>query len=97
MPDYLSWQLLLEDQQVWHNVCVLLQIDTEGAELNILKGANKATLSKVRQIVLEVHDINGRPLQVQLLLESAGYSMLGRQQGVCRTVLLYAARTVLPC
>ena len=72
-----------------------LQIDAEGAELEILKGAGKATLSKVWQIVLEVHDIGDRPLQVQQLLQSAGYSMLGRQQGACHTVLLYAARTAL--
>ena len=87
---------LLEGLNEWHNTCMLLQIDAEGAELDILKGADKATLSNVQQIVLEVHDIGGRPLQVQQLLQSAGYSMLGRQQGACRTVLLYAARAALP-
>ncbi|CAK0762025.1 hypothetical protein CVIRNUC_002916 [Coccomyxa viridis] len=85
----------LNDVLEGHDCIDILKIDAEGAELEILKGAGKATLSKVWQIVLEVHDIGDRPLQVQQLLQSAGYSMLGRQQGACHTVLLYAARTAL--
>lgn len=72
-----------------------LQIDAEGAELEILNGAGENTLSTVRQIVTEVHDIGDRPFQVQQLLERAGFKVLGQQYGECRTVLLYAAQQAL--
>ena len=70
----------------------MLQIDAEGAELEILRGADEKTLSKIRQIVMEVHDIEGRPTQVHQLLERAGFNILGTEMGMCKTILLYAAR-----
>ncbi len=72
-----------------------LQIDAEGAELEILQGADMDTLSKIRQIVMEVHDVEGRPLAVQQLLEMAGFRIVGRQKGLCQTSLLCAKRRAL--
>ena len=72
-----------------------LQIDAEGAELEILQGADIETLSKIRQIVMEVHDIDERPLAVQQLLETAGFRIIGGQKGVCETALLCAKQLAL--
>ena len=72
-----------------------LQIDAEGAELETLQGADMETLSKIRQIVMEVHDVDERPLAVQQLLEMAGFRIIGRQKGMCKTALLCAKQRAL--
>ena len=69
-----------------------MQIDVEGAELEIMRGASKETLQKIRQIVMEVHDIDRRVNQVQRLLEVAGFELTGTEKGMCHTMLLFAAR-----
>ena len=68
------------------------QVDIEGAELELLRGACQETLLKVRQIVMEVHDIDGRVNQVHQLLESTGFRIVARDAGVCHTVLVFAQK-----
>ncbi|CAL5219615.1 g1485 [Coccomyxa viridis] len=70
----------------------LLKVDIEGAELEVLRGAGQDTLSKIRQIVMEVHDIDERLTQVHELLERTGFRILGIEKGVCHTMLVFAAR-----
>jgi FkbM family methyltransferase len=50
----------------------LLKIDTEKAELDVLRGIGDADWPKIRQIVIEGHDLDGRLAQVVALLESRG-------------------------
>lgn len=69
-----------------------MQVDVEGAELEILKGAGEQTLSKIRQIVMEVHDIDDRLTQVHQLLDRTGFGILGTEKGVCHTMLVFAAQ-----
>ncbi len=50
----------------------LLKIDVEGAELDVLLGLSDSGWSKVRQIVLEGHDKDGRLDDLIRLIESRG-------------------------
>lgn len=68
------------------------QVDVEGAELEVLRGAGEETLLKIRQIVVEVHDIDGRVTEVHQLLERIGFTILGTEKGVCHTKLVFAAQ-----
>ena len=52
----------------------LLKIDVERAELEVLQGVEEADWPKVQQVVLEVHDVEGRLGAVQTLLQGkAGF------------------------
>lgn len=55
--------------------CVdLLKVDVERAELEVLQGIEEADWPKVRQLVVEVHDVEGRLAAVQALLQGrAGF------------------------
>ena len=57
-----------------------------------MKGAGEETLSKIRQIVMEVHDIDDRLTEVLQLLERSGFRILGTEKGVCHTMLVFATR-----
>lgn len=50
----------------------LLKVDVEGAELDVLLGMNEGAWSKVRQVVLEGHDKEGRLNEVRQLIEARG-------------------------
>ncbi len=50
----------------------LLKIDVEGAEMDVLLGMNEGTWSKVRQVVLEGHDKDGRLNELRQLIEARG-------------------------
>lgn len=51
----------------------LLKIDVEGAELDVLRGVTEADWSGIRQVVAEVHDLDGRCRDVKALLERQGF------------------------
>lgn len=51
----------------------LLKVDVEGAELQVLQGLGPATWAKVRQVVLEGHDMDGRLDAIKLLLRQNGF------------------------
>ncbi|RLJ72738.1 non-ribosomal peptide synthetase [Pedobacter alluvionis] len=52
------------------DVIDLLKVDVEGGEMDVLEGIDEADWSKIKQIVLEVHDINGRLEIIKQLLTS---------------------------
>lgn len=58
----------------------LLKIDAEGDELNVLRGLRSADWPKVRQVVLEVHDIYGRLEHTLRLLRRHGFRATAVQQ-----------------
>lgn len=61
----------------------LLKIDVERAELAVLHGISDSDWPRIRQIVLEVHDIDGRLAEVKRLLsESAGFQVLAVEQDI---------------
>lgn len=51
----------------------LLKIDVEKSELDVLEGVAEEDWKKIVQIVVEVHDLNGRVAHVSELLKSHGY------------------------
>ena len=58
-----------------HGRIDLLKIDAEGDELNILTGMGSDLLAHVRQIVVEVYDINERLLSVAEFLRKNLYDI----------------------
>ncbi len=53
----------------------LVKIDVEGAEAEVLAGLCDADWAKVRALVIEVDDVNGRLEQIRNLLTAKGYTV----------------------
>lgn len=53
----------------------LVKIDVEGAELDVLKGIEDSDWLKIRQFVIEVHDVEGRVNEIASLLRLKGYTV----------------------
>jgi FkbM family methyltransferase len=51
----------------------LLKIDVEGAEWEVLKGIRSSDWMKIRSLVIEVHDMDGRMKRVADLLNDRGF------------------------
>ncbi len=51
----------------------LLKIDAQKSELEVFEGIEPGDWPKIRQIVVEVHDIEGRLSKIQALLDNHGY------------------------
>ncbi len=57
----------------------LVKIDVEGGEWEVLRGIEDSDWSRVRQLVIEVHDIAGRLARMTDLLRSKGYVVTTEQ------------------
>jgi hypothetical protein len=51
----------------------LLKIDVEGSEWEVLAGVEPDLWKRIRQVVVEVHDVTGRVGAVDQLLKQQGY------------------------
>jgi len=58
----------------------LLKIDVEKAELGVLQGINELDWSKIKQIVIEIHNIDNRLDQVIALLRSKDFLQINQEQ-----------------
>lgn len=54
----------------------LLKVDVEGAELDVLLGIGPSTWPKIRQVVMEGHDKDGRLSRIKGMLDQAGFSFI---------------------
>jgi hypothetical protein len=54
----------------------LAKIDVEGAEWDVLQGIDDADWPRIRQLVIEVHDTDGRVARTARLLESRGFEVI---------------------
>ncbi|NBH11291.1 FkbM family methyltransferase [Amycolatopsis sp. SID8362] len=73
----------------------LLKIDVEKAEWQVLRGIDDTWWPRIDQVVMEVHDIDGRVAAVVALLEARGFSVLvDRNQDLLDTDMygVYARR-----
>ena len=73
----------------------LLKIDVQKSELDVLMGITDTDWDKIRQIVIEVHDLDGRLATVSQLLSSKGYNIFTEQERLyagSEMVNLYAKR-----
>ncbi|WP_437926833.1 amino acid adenylation domain-containing protein [Sorangium sp. So ce291] len=67
----------------------LLKIDAEKSELDIIGGIDPDDWRKIEQIVLEVHDIDGRLQQITALLRAHGYEVAVEQNRMLAHTGLY--------
>ena len=58
----------------------LLKIDVEKSERDVLAGIADEDWEKIRQVVIEVHDIDGRLAEVTALLRSRGFEVVAEQE-----------------
>ena len=74
----------------------LLKIDVEKSELDVLRGIGEGDWSKIKQIVIEVHDIDGRLDQIRELLEQHGYNLSIEQDIFLQKTGLYNLYAIHP-
>lgn len=73
----------------------LLKIDVERAELDVLAGVAEADWPRIRQVVLELHDEDGRGERIAADLTARGFAVAAEQEPVMRGTsvrVLYAVR-----
>jgi 31-O-methyltransferase len=58
----------------------LLKIDVEGSEWEVLAGVEAEMWNRIRQVVVEVHDVGGRVRAVDQLLKDQGYETAIEQE-----------------
>jgi hypothetical protein len=58
----------------------LLKIDVEGAEWDVLQGVENSDWSKIHQLLLEVHDIDGRVVKIENFLKGRGFTIVCDQE-----------------
>lgn len=74
----------------------LLKIDVERAELDVLAGVADEDWPRIRQVVLEAHDEDGRAAEIARALEGRGFAVTADQDVAMRGTdvrMLYARRT----
>jgi amino acid adenylation domain-containing protein/non-ribosomal peptide synthase protein (TIGR01720 family)/FkbM family methyltransferase len=74
----------------------LLKIDVQKSELEVLLGIDEDDWPRIKQIVLEVHDIGDRLRQITALLESRGFQVTTGQEAVLKETGLYDLYCVRP-
>ncbi|MFA7761428.1 FkbM family methyltransferase [Streptomyces sp. NPDC048723] len=67
----------------------LLKIDVERSELAVLRGVGEANWPKIRNIAVEVHDVEDRLAQAVLLLKDKGFEVEYEQQEVFKGGSVY--------
>jgi len=67
----------------------LLKIDVEKGELEVLAGIDDSDWPKIQQIVMEVHDLDGRVRQVTELLSRHGFAVNVQQDAMLEQTNLY--------
>ena len=67
----------------------LLKIDVEKSELDVLAGIEEDDWTKIRQIVIEAHDVNGQLAKISQLLRGHGFDVIAEQDRYLRGSSLY--------
>ena len=67
----------------------LLKIDVEKGERDVLQGIRDHDWAKIRQLVIEVHDVSGRLTEIVTLLEARGYDVGSEQSQTLQSAGLY--------
>ena len=74
----------------------LLKIDVQKSELDVLLGIDEGDWEKIGQIVLEVHDLDGRLKLMLALLRSHGYQVTVEQDEMYEGSILYNLYAIKP-
>ena len=67
----------------------LLKVDVQKAELDVLRGIDAEHWPMIRQVVMEVHDLDGRLDEVRRLLEDRGYTVAVEQDEAVEGSILW--------
>lgn len=67
----------------------LLKIDVQKSEMDVLLGIHDKDWKKIKQIVLEVHDLNGRLGLIEKLLNEKGFSVEIEQDELYKQTVMY--------
>ena len=67
----------------------LLKIDAEKSEFDVLRGIEKGDWAKIRQMVIEAHDIDGQLKRLINLLEENGFSVIAEEDSYIEGSGLY--------
>ena len=73
-----------------------MKIDVEKSELQVLNNIAEEDWPKIRQIVLEIHDIDGRLQMIRSLLENRGYQVTFEQDQQLKNSMLYNMYALRP-
>ncbi|MGD2084878.1 MAG: amino acid adenylation domain-containing protein [Candidatus Aminicenantes bacterium] len=74
----------------------LLKIDAEKSEQAVLAGIREQDWPKIRQLAIEVHNIDGRLDTIIRLLETHGYRVVVEQDPILKNTDLYNVYAVTP-
>jgi amino acid adenylation domain-containing protein/non-ribosomal peptide synthase protein (TIGR01720 family)/FkbM family methyltransferase len=74
----------------------LLKIDAEKSELEILKGIREEDWQKIKQLVIEVHDLDGHLDEITSMLTRHGYRFVVEQDAYLANTGLYNIYAVHP-
>jgi amino acid adenylation domain-containing protein/FkbM family methyltransferase len=74
----------------------LLKIDVEKSEEDVLAGIKETDWNKIRQIIVEVHDVGGRLNQLTSLLKKHGYVLTVEQDPLLKDTDLYNIYALRP-
>ena len=74
----------------------LLKIDVQKSELDVLTGIEGSDWSKIKQIVIEVHDLGGRLRKITALLNQRGFNVKVEQDAMYEGSVLYNLFAVKP-
>jgi amino acid adenylation domain-containing protein/non-ribosomal peptide synthase protein (TIGR01720 family)/FkbM family methyltransferase len=74
----------------------LLKIDVQKSELDVLRGIDEDDWPKIKQVVLEVHDVGDRLQQIMALLGSHGFQVTVRQETMLKETGLFDVYCVRP-
>jgi FkbM family methyltransferase len=85
---------VLKDQQLER--IDLLKIDVEKSELDVLHGINHEDWKKIKQVVVEVHDKDGRLQIIRDLFEGHGFQVAIEQDELLRGTELFNLYAVHP-
>jgi len=74
----------------------LLKIDVEKSEFDVIKGINNNDWQKIKQIVMEVHNQEGRLGQITDLLRIQGYEVVAEQEDLYEGSNIYNVYGIRP-
>jgi amino acid adenylation domain-containing protein/FkbM family methyltransferase len=74
----------------------LLKIDVERSELDVLRGLAEADWPRIRQIVIEVHDIDGVLAETKAILEDRGFEVVVATEDKLRATDIHMVYAVRP-
>ncbi|MGA9772898.1 MAG: FkbM family methyltransferase [Blastocatellia bacterium] len=74
----------------------LLKIDVQKSELDVIEGINERDWEKIRQVVLEVHDLDGRLEKARSELLRHGFQVTTEQDEMYEGSILYNLYAIRP-